>query len=114
MTGQNVVDQARVNLKDTGTSQRWTDPEMLTHINRAQRDVFAKRPDSTISGSTVTFPAVADLTALSGTLSVSDRFLGAMLAHVLVSCYLKDAGDADNAARANACLNMFEKLVMEA
>lgn len=57
-TGQDVVDEVRIQIHDTDpTAYRWTDAELLGYINAGQRQIVTLVPEANTVESTVDFTA---------------------------------------------------------
>lgn len=59
-TGQNIVDEVRVDLNDGDSSNlRWTNAQMLRYCNAAERRIITLRPEANIVETTVSITASA-------------------------------------------------------
>ena len=90
--------------KDSGT--RWTEAELLRWITDGQREIVRRKPESRY-GATIVTTALADITATTDTLDVTDAYTSALADFVLARCFQKDSEDAENLARANQHLQLF-------
>ena len=65
LTGTNLIDRARFTLQDS-SGVRWTDAELLTYINDAQREIVNFRPEATATHANVLLAAGTEQTLPSG------------------------------------------------
>jgi hypothetical protein len=57
VTAQSIIDKVRVQLIDTGTTQRWTDAELLYWVSDGQRAIVAALPQASYKVTTVSLAA---------------------------------------------------------
>ena len=57
VTAQAIIDKVRVQLIDTGTTQRWTDAELLYWVSDGQRAIVAALPQAAYKVTTVSLVA---------------------------------------------------------
>lgn len=74
MTGKQVIDQVRKDIDDIGSTQTWSDADfMIPFLNLEVRNIVKDHPEALIaSGGTLI--TVADITAVSGTVSIDDAW----------------------------------------
>ena len=95
MDVSDVVDLARVILKDDGQTHRWSNAQMISFTDIAERWVLLIRPDLFLSGAS--FQAVSAPTALDDTLTVGAETQEAMAYRVAAAALIKDDADVSNA-----------------
>lgn len=57
VTAQSIIDRVRVQLIDTGSTQRWTDTELLYWVSDGQRAIVAALPQAAVKVTTVSLAA---------------------------------------------------------
>lgn len=57
VSAQSILDKVRLQLIDTGASQRWTDAELLDWVSEAQRAIVAAVPSASYKRTTISLVA---------------------------------------------------------
>ena len=111
MTGQNVVDRVREILNDQDEASRdWEDSDLLRWVNDGVKAICGLRNDALLA-SDGTLTTVTELTALSGTISIPDKFRVPLTWYIVWMAFASEAGDKRDAARAADAKQAFTDLV---
>lgn len=99
MTAAHVItDRVRPLVDDTG-SNRWSDALLITYLNDGVRLVTDNLPESLLSNA-YTRATLAEATVIGSTLSVDERYRGALADYVCARAFLTDGQDRYDLARA--------------
>ena len=112
MTGEDVERSARPLLNDEQEPYSFNADPMWRFINEAVDLITSMRPDALIDtdNSLIT---VTDLTALSDTISIANKWKVPVVDYVVSRCYGMKSDGKDNAERAAHYLTRFTTLVMQ-
>ena len=106
MVGTDVITRARIMLNDTVATYRFSDTDLLSHLNDGIQACIELRPDlaHNDAGTTDTF---ADLTAIGGSIGLDD-YLRVPLAHyVAYRAFGGDDPDTANQTKADTHYKLF-------
>ena len=109
MTGTTVIDdRVREQLDDTvaGDTERWSDAVLMSWLNDGGRIITVYRPESLLTAPH-TLGSWADVTALGDTISIDDRYRGALVDYILYRAFGQNAQDEFDKARSDDHLNSF-------
>lgn len=111
MTGQHVSDRARAMLDDDGatSSYRFKATEIIMWINDGIRTIWRNATDSHYA-SDGTLTAYAEITGLTDTLILDDKYRDAMAHYVASMMLRRKSGEADNMNRMSAHTASFKAL----
>lgn len=101
MTGTDIENRVRVTLQDNfgdSSKYRWTNAEFLRILNDGLQELYHKRPDAFYLNSVIVDPP-DDLTALTETIPMLDRYRDTIQDFMLYRLYQKntDEGSQDRA-----------------
>ena len=105
MTGDDIVDNARIIVNDVAAST-WADADFLVFVNEGVRYVFDNAPHSRLQ-TDGTLSVYAKAAALSDTLLIEDEYLLPLTEYVCYRYFSSDSGDAIDKERANAHYGKF-------
>ena len=116
MTGNDVVKRAREYIlmdidpdnPNVDTNLRIKDAEAIDWINDGIQFIVRRRPDS-LSETTISSTIPDDITVLTTTLGVGDRFRGGLADYLAYRFFTKDEQDAQSAKRAQTHLQRAER-----
>lgn len=85
MTAGDIINQVRYKLKDIVTgAYKWSDTELVSYVDDGQREIFKRRPDSIMSGTSLTATyATTTVTGTGTTLDINDQFRQLLVDYVL-------------------------------
>jgi hypothetical protein len=101
-----IVNRARVLLKDR-EPYRWTDEELLVHVDDGQVEIQRRRPDAYYD-LTVDISEPQRVTALDDEIPLDRHFITCLTDWVMHRALLKDAEEAD-LTRSQAHLQLFTR-----
>ena len=108
MTGQNVVDEARIKLDDTdATAYRWSDAAMLIYVDDAENFLTGIRPETLLrtDGATRTRSVLA---SLATDLILSSNYKEALVSYVVQKALIVKASNKQDLSRGRTQLDTFK------
>ena len=99
MTGKDISKAARAILQDIDKNRWRDDTDMPEAISAAMQQLRTDRPDCMIDSSIATVD-VADISSLSATIPVDDRFKNALVQYAVYYCVTFHGGEQVNRSRA--------------
>ena len=110
MTGTDIEARAREILKDKDEGdQTWTPDAMARWINDGVKAVCAIRGDALLDSNGLI--TVTELSAITGTISIANKWRSPLAWFVVWQCFASDAGDKRDAGRAADAKQTFLDLV---
>ena len=95
MTGTDVItSRARPLLNDAGTV-RWTDAQLLAWLNDGVADIVRRRTDAGIDAYLGVI-TVTELTTVGGTISIADKWRGALTDYICWRAFSQNGGNRQN------------------
>lgn len=99
MTGQDIVNEARIKLDDTdATSYRWSDAAMLTYVDAAENFLTGIRPE-TLLRTDGAIRTRATLTSLATELVLSSNYKEAFVSYVVQKALSVKASNRQDLSR---------------
>lgn len=102
MTGQDVIDRARVFTNDTDAANpRVTNDQYMMFINDGILLIWDVRSDSRLAaaGTRIT---LAEITAVTDTICLLDRFRAALADYITYRAFMSQSASQENIARAKS------------
>jgi len=108
MLASDVINRARVILRDENTPYRWSDVSLLLWLNDGQREIVLERPDA-LFDSDADLKTLTEATATTDELTLEDSWRTPLMDYICFMAFQQDSDDTANQQRATSHYQLFQQ-----